>query len=188
MRPVLAIAYGALLFWPTLSAQVDAQQASCAGVEVTDGCGTMSFPDGTKYQGEFRGGQPSGHGTIRFGDGATMIGDFTELGVVQNAVYVTADGHRYAGEYKTSLPDLRYPRKPFHFPFWRAFAKDSASIMVFVVVDESGKVISAHILNPTGKSFDDSVLTGVATWRFIPATVDGHPVKDIGGARVDFSN
>ncbi|HEY2032833.1 MAG TPA: TonB family protein [Rhizomicrobium sp.] len=187
MQTHIVVAVIAIILFSSAGRAADAA-SDCTSTEVTDGCGTLSFPDGTKYVGGFRGEQPSGHGTITFGDGSVMSGDFSELGAVQNPTYTKLDGTKFSGEYKPSLTDLRVPRKPLHFPFWRALAKDSASILVYFVVDETGKVVSAHIANPTGKSFDESVLEGVKQWRYIPATIGGHPVKDIAGARVEFSD
>ncbi len=45
-----------------------------------------------------------------------------------------------------------------------------------VVVDDTGRVKNVVLVHPLGMGLDESAVSTVSTWRFKPATKDGHPV------------
>jgi len=48
--------------------------------------------------------------------------------------------------------------------------------ILFLIVDETGKVIRPQIVRPLGLGLDDNAVKRVLTWRFEPATIDHKPV------------
>jgi len=48
--------------------------------------------------------------------------------------------------------------------------------ILFLIVDETGKVIRPQIVRPLGLGLDDNAVKRVMTWRFEPATIDHKPV------------
>ena len=49
--------------------------------------------------------------------------------------------------------------------------------MLFVVVDETGRVESAIVTEPTDRVYDQLLLAAAKTWTYRPATRDGPPVR-----------
>ena len=65
------------------------------------GTGTLTFPDGTVYVGEFNDGKKSGRGKIEYADGSVYDGEFFEDAPHGHGIYTTAksvyDGQIYYG-------------------------------------------------------------------------------------------
>jgi len=61
-------------------------------------------------------------------------------------------------------------------PFSGTILKATMGI-VEVVVDETGRVISANMRGPMNPAYDRQVLTAASQWRYKPALLDGAPVK-----------
>src|SRR5262249_27476162 len=51
------------------------------------------------------------------------------------------------------------------------------SVVVFVTVDTDGSVRDAQVVESSGPDFDQSALETAKTWRFIPATRGGKPIR-----------
>ena len=49
---------------------------NCVEGACVNGKGTMTYPDGQKYSGEFKDGEKHGHGTLIYADGKTVAGEF----------------------------------------------------------------------------------------------------------------
>jgi iron complex outermembrane receptor protein len=52
-----------------------------------------------------------------------------------------------------------------------------ANVEVALVVEKDGSVSKAEIVSSAGPEFDDAALAAVRSWRFVPATRDGAPVR-----------
>lgn len=55
----------------------------------------------------------------------------------------------------------------------------SGMIILQTFIDETGKVVDAHVLKSLPGSFNDAALVAVKQWEFKPATRDGKPVAVI---------
>ena len=64
------------------------------------GQGTNSMPDGRKYVGEFRDDQPNGHGAFTRLDGHSYIGEFKDGKANGQGTVTSLNGHSYVGELK----------------------------------------------------------------------------------------
>jgi TonB family protein len=51
------------------------------------------------------------------------------------------------------------------------------SVLMDIIIDESGLVESATIASPPNQTYDKLVLGATKTWQYQPATLDGAPVK-----------
>ena len=60
-----------------------------------NGQGTLTYPSGDKYIGEFKDGEYHGQGTFTFNDGAKYVGEFKD-GIVWN-------GEVYNGNFKYKI-------------------------------------------------------------------------------------
>ena len=64
-------------------------------------------------------------------------------------------------------------------------ARFQGSVMVYVEVDEQGRVRGIRVEKPAGLGLDEKAIEAVKQWRFRPATRDGRPVAV--PARIDVS-
>jgi len=152
--------------------------STCSPQPVVEGCGTFVWPDGSKYVGNFHGGYFNGKGTIAFSDGSRLKGEFRNASIVGDATYVTPTGETIAGPYVDVSRDAAHPHKPLDYPFWRALFGDSETVEVTAIVDVYGNVTNARLYRPIdSKSFAEYAIAGVTQWHYLPATVDGQPVK-----------
>ena len=151
-----------------------------------EGCGTFVLPDGTKYVGRFHGGFIKGDGKITFSDGSVLDGAYSAEKDV--AAYITASGERIVGHYEEPSPDLAHPHKPLDYPFWRALFHDSQSVYIVAAIDESGNVKSVALLQAIDSpSYTQAAIDGVMQWRYLPATIDGKPVKTLTLISIQFA-
>jgi TonB family protein len=51
------------------------------------------------------------------------------------------------------------------------------SVLLDIIIDESGAVEAATIASPPHQTYDKLVLGATKTWQYQPATLDGAPVK-----------
>ena len=70
-----------------------------------EGQGTLTYPDGRKYEGQFRNGLKDGSGVLTFPGGETYTGDFTKGRMHGNGTLSYPDGQHYEGQFKNGLPD-----------------------------------------------------------------------------------
>ena len=64
-------------------------------------------------------------------------------------------------------------------------ARFQGSVLVYVEVDEQGRIRSVRVEKPAGLGLDEKAIEAVKQWRFRPATRDGRPVAV--PARIDVS-
>ena len=67
------------------------------------GQGTVTFPDGSKYVGEFRDGKESGQGTYTYANGDKHVGEHKDGKYNGQGTYTHANGNKYVGEYKDGM-------------------------------------------------------------------------------------
>jgi len=68
------------------------------------GEGTYSWPDGRRYTGTFREGLPNGRGTYTLPNGEKYVGDFLDNKRTGQGVYTWPDGRKYTGEFRDDKP------------------------------------------------------------------------------------
>ena len=66
--------------------------------------GTLTVPDGRKYVGEFKDGDPHGQGTYTWPDGRKYVGEFRDGLPNGQGTLTIPDGVQYVGEYKDGMP------------------------------------------------------------------------------------
>ena len=62
--------------------------------------GTLTVPDGRKYVGEFKDGDPHGQGTYTFPDGAKYVGEYKDGERHGRGTYTSPDGTKYVGDWQ----------------------------------------------------------------------------------------
>ncbi|MGB7084798.1 MAG: pentapeptide repeat-containing protein [Phormidesmis sp.] len=70
-----------------------------------DGRGTMVYPSGNRYDGEYQNGQRHGCGTFSFGNGRRYIGQFEADQFSGKGTWILENGERYIGEFKDNQCD-----------------------------------------------------------------------------------
>jgi serine/threonine protein kinase len=65
-----------------------------------DGRGTMVFPNGYRYDGEFQNGKRNGCGTLTFENGRKYVGQFEDDQFSGVGEWILESGDRYVGEFK----------------------------------------------------------------------------------------
>jgi hypothetical protein len=67
--------------------------------DTREGMGVETYPDGSKFQGNFLGGVKSGYGVFDWADGSFYAGDFENGEIHGKGVYQWGDGRRYEGSW-----------------------------------------------------------------------------------------
>ena len=75
----------------------------CLEGDCDNGTGTLTYKDGSKYIGTFKGGIENGPGTWFHKDGSKFIGQFLKGYINGYGKYIHEDGTEYNGEYKDGL-------------------------------------------------------------------------------------
>ena len=70
-----------------------------------NGEGIYTFPDGTKYVGEFKDNKPNGQGTEIYPDGEKYEGEWKNGKKCGYGIYSIPDGGKYEGEWKDNMFD-----------------------------------------------------------------------------------
>jgi len=67
------------------------------------------------------------------------------------------------------------PRAPY--PASALSDKITGEVAMNVIVDVNGRVASVSVVKSVRRDLDDAAVAAVKTWRFDPASKDGHPVR-----------
>ena len=65
-------------------------------------------------------------------------------------------------------------------------AKWQGTVMLSLVVDETGKAVGIKVTKSLGLGLDEKAIEAVQKWRFKPGTKDGKPVPVIASVEVNF--
>ncbi|MGD0059368.1 MAG: hypothetical protein ABSD58_08125 [Verrucomicrobiia bacterium] len=65
-----------------------------------NGHGTVTYPDGRRYDGEFKDGKRNGQGTETLPDGAQYVGEYRDDKANGEGTLTRLDGTKYVGEFK----------------------------------------------------------------------------------------
>jgi hypothetical protein len=71
----------------------------------TNGQGTMTYENGTKYVGAWKNGLPNGQGTYTFANGDKYEGELKNSYREGQGTFIFASGNKYVGEWKKGLPN-----------------------------------------------------------------------------------
>ena len=66
----------------------------------SDCLGSYTFPDGTKYEGEWKDDKKHGQGTYIYSDGIKWVGGFKDDKLYGQGIYVYPDGLKESGEWR----------------------------------------------------------------------------------------
>lgn len=122
------------------TAAEERKDGECTEGDCENGRGTMVYPDGTKYKGEFKAGRRSGQGTYTYSDGGNYTGEWRDNLRHGKGTDTFTNGVIYEGEWalskrhgrgKLTMPDLgTYDGE------WKEGKKHGQGTFVFV---EGGK-------------------------------------------------
>lgn len=65
-------------------------------------------------------------------------------------------------------------------------AKWGGTVLLSLVVDETGHTTDIHVIKPLGLGLDEKAIEAVSKWLFIPGKKDGKPVKVLAQVEVTF--
>ncbi len=65
-------------------------------------------------------------------------------------------------------------------------AKYQGTVVLAIVVDETGKVTNIRVVRPLGMGLDEKAIEAVSKWRFRPGYKDGKPVPVMANVEVNF--
>ena len=92
---------GILLFLMLWSFHCYAQKSTgCILGNCKDGIGTIVYPDGRQYGGEFHNGKINGKGTMTWSDKKKYYGYWKDGRAEGQGLMTWPDGHKYIGEWK----------------------------------------------------------------------------------------
>ena len=89
-----------ILFAEEITVYNKANAEKCAQGNCVNGQGTLTWTDGTKYEGEFKDDNINGQGTMTFANGAKYEGEFKDDNFHGQGTYTYADGDKEVGEWK----------------------------------------------------------------------------------------
>lgn len=82
-----------------------AVDGKCTSGDCKNGRGTVTYNDGSKYEGDFKDGKMNGEGTLTFVNGDSYKGNFANDMFSGKGTYKYANGDIYEGDFKNDLFD-----------------------------------------------------------------------------------
>ena len=117
------------------------------------------------------------------GSGPGGIGDGTGPGIGDQSG--PGLGSNFAERWRGVTAPVVIHRVEPDYPDEARKARFQGSVLVYVEVDEQGRIRSVRVEKPAGLGLDEKAIEAVKQWRFRPATRDGRPVAV--PARIDVS-
>ena len=117
------------------------------------------------------------------GSGPGGIGDGTGPGIGDQSG--PGLGSTFAERWRGVTAPVVIHRVEPDYPDEARKARFQGSVLVYVEVDEQGRIRSVRVEKPAGLGLDEKAIEAVKQWRFRPATRDGRPVAV--PARIDVS-
>ena len=74
------------------------------GDYIIEGLGSLTYPDGEKYVGEWKDGEKHGQGTYTYHHGFKYVGEWKDNKKHGQGTYTLTDGNRFEGEWKDGKP------------------------------------------------------------------------------------
>jgi TonB family protein len=74
-------------------------------------------------------------------------------------------------------PPVRVSGEPAEYPARARHLRQYGTVVVDLIVDETGVPTELHVVQSAGSILDDTVVKAIRTWRFEPARKDGVKVK-----------
>ena len=115
------------------------------------------------------------HFTVVVGAGDAAAHGLVATGATEQG-YEGEDGSPFPEQHATSRAHLASGGAPTYPESARADGIE-ADVALELVVSPAGTVETARVLGPAGHGLDQAALDAVHTYRFAPATKDGHPVR-----------
>lgn len=111
-------------------------ERNCIEGNCDDGYGTLLFPNGGQYVGEFLGKKYNGQGTITFPDGKKYSGEWKKNTLHGQGTFDFGDGRTYTGEFKKGEMDgygtLTYKDgTPWYIGDWKNGYKNGQGTMIY---------------------------------------------------------
>jgi TonB family protein len=94
--------------------------------------------------------------------------------ISQEAPRAAGPPYRVGGD--VSRPELISSTKPVYTELARK-SRVSGTVIVEAVIDEQGDITDARVLKGLPMGLDQAALDAIKTWKFKPATREGHPVS-----------
>jgi TonB family protein len=82
--------------------------------------------------------------------------------------------YRVGGE--VTRPEIVSQTRPVYTELARK-SRVTGTVIVEAIIDEQGDVTNARVLKGLPMGLDQAALDAITTWKFKPATLEGHPVK-----------
>jgi uncharacterized protein len=161
------------------SSQLDGNP--CGTMHVANGCGTLLWPDGSRYVGGFHNGLFNGRGLITYADGDKLEVDYADGNGAGAARYTLADGSVLSGPFRDNeiVGDTPQGQGGLAEPL----PQDGSIVLISAIVREDGSIANAMAELPKGVSDTDAGRILAATThvlaqrKYRPASINGRPVK-----------
>jgi len=153
-----------------------------------DGPYVLRTPHSFRIDGTYRSGMPVGMATYSFPDGGKLAVNFTNGIADKTATYTTPDGQSIHGDLVAARLDPTQPHAPPRYPLLARRLNLQGSVKLEAMISASGQVEYARVAESSGWAvLDQAARESALTWRYLPATVDDHPVPSVRGVTMPFA-